>query len=132
MTPEEKFQCRGEMRLFLDHDVYAITARFLKDLGHDVVTAGESGHAQTDDRELLRIAQNDDRLLVTRDRDFGRLVFVLGAGSGIIYLRLNNPTTLSEVHKELKRVLETYSEPKLKAAFVVVETGRHRFRNLAF
>lgn len=119
------------MRLFLDHDVYAITARFLKNLGHNVVTAGESGHAQTDDRELLCIAQNDDRLLVTRDRDFGRLVFVLGAGSGIIYLRLNS-TTLSEVHKELKRVLETYSESKLKAAFVVVEPGRHRFRNLAF
>ena len=50
------------MRLFLDHDVYAITAQFLKDLGHDVVTASESGHAQTDDSELLRIARNDDRL----------------------------------------------------------------------
>ena len=118
------------MRLFLDHDVYAMTAQFLKDLGHDVVTAGESGHAQTDDRELLRIARNDDRLLVTRDRDFGRLVFVLRAGSGVIYLRLN-PTNLSAVHEELKRVLETYSESELKEAFVVVETGRHRFRNVA-
>ncbi len=118
------------MRLFLDHDVYAITAQFLKDLGHDVVTAGESGHAQTDDSELLRIARNDDRLLVTRDRDFGRLVFVFRAGSGVIYLRLN-PTNLSAVHKELKRVLETYSESELKEAFVVVETGRHRFRNIA-
>ena len=117
------------MRLFLDHDVYAITAQFLKDLGHDVVTAGESGHAQTDDSELLRIARNDDRLLVTRDRDFG-LVFVYRAGSGVIYLRLN-PTNLSAVHEELKRVLETYSEPELKEAFVVVETGRHRFRNVA-
>jgi hypothetical protein len=37
------------MRLFLYHDVYSITAQFLKDLGHDVVTTGESGHAQTDD-----------------------------------------------------------------------------------
>ena len=118
------------MRLFLDHDVYAITARFLGDLGHDVVTAGTSGHGQTDDSKLLRIARDDDRLLVTRDRDFGRLVFVSRAGSGVIYLRLN-PTNLSAVHKELKRVLETYSEPELKEAFVVVETGRHRFRNVA-
>ncbi len=118
------------MRLFLDHDVYAITAQFLKDLGHDVVTASESGHAQTDDSELLRIARNDDRLLVTRDRDFGRLVFVYRAGSGVIYLRLN-PTNLSAVHEEIKRVLEIYSELELKEAFVVVETGRHRFRNVA-
>lgn len=118
------------MRLFLDHDVYAITARFLEDLGHDVVTAGTSGHGQTDDSELLRIARDDDRLLVTRDRDFGRLVFVSRAGSGIIYMRLN-PADLSAAHKELKRVLETYSESDLKEAFVVVETGRHRFRNIA-
>ena len=118
------------MRLFLDHDVYAITARFLEDLGHDVVTAGTSGHGQTDDSELLRIARDDDRLLVTRDRDFGRLVFVSRAGSGIIYMRFN-PADLSAVHKELKRVLETYSESDLKEAFVVVETGRHRFRNIA-
>lgn len=118
------------MRLFLDHDVYAITAQFLKALGHDVVTASESGHAQTDDSELLRIARNDDRFLVTRDRDFGRLVFVSRAGSGVLYLRLN-PTNLSAIHKELKRVLETYSESELKEAFVVVEMGRHRFRNVA-
>ena len=118
------------MRLFLDHDVYAITARFLEDLGHDVVTAGASGHGQTDDSELLCIARNDGRLLVTRDRDFGRLAFVSRVGSGVIYLRLN-PANLSAVHKELKRVLETYSESELKEAFVVVETGRHRFRNIA-
>ena len=117
------------MRLFLDHDVYAITAQFLEDLGHDVVTAGKLGHRQTADSELLRIARSDDRLLVTRDRDFGRLVFVSRTGSGVIYLRLN-PTNLSAVHKELQRVLETYSELELKEAFVVVETGRHRFRNI--
>jgi hypothetical protein len=57
-------------------------------------------------------------------------VFVYHAGSGVIYLRLN-PTNLSAVHKELKRVLETYSQSELKEAFVVVETGRHRFRNIA-
>ena len=117
------------MRLFLDHDVYAITAQFLEDLGHDVVSAGKLGHGQTADSELLRIAHNDDRLLVTRDRDFGRLVFVSRIGSGVIYLRVN-PTNLSAVHKELQHVLGTYSESELKEAFVVVETGRHRFRNI--
>ena len=28
------------MKLLLDQDVYAVTARFLRGLGHDVVTAG--------------------------------------------------------------------------------------------
>jgi hypothetical protein len=33
-------------------------------------------------------------------------------------------------HEDLKRVLSTYSEAELAAAFVVVEPGRHRFRTL--
>ncbi len=31
-------------------------------------------------------------------------------------------------HKELERVLKTYTENELMKAFVVVEPGRHRFR----
>ena len=96
------------MRLFLDHDVYAITARFLRDLGHDVATAGESGHSRASDRQLLDIAQKDRRILVTRDRDFGSLVFVTRAGSGVIYLRLQ-PETLNAVHREMEKVLASYT-----------------------
>ncbi len=70
------------MRFLTDQDVYAITIRFLSGLGHDVVTAGQLGLAQADDLELLRMAQDQGRMFVTRDRDFGGLVFVLGSGEG--------------------------------------------------
>ena len=42
------------MKLFLDQDVYAATARFLRGLGHDVVTASEAGSHRASDAELLR------------------------------------------------------------------------------
>jgi len=76
------------MRFLTDQDVYAITIRFLCSLGHDVVTAAQLGLAQADDLELLRVAQAQGRIFVTRDRDFGGLVFVLGSGAGVIYLRI--------------------------------------------
>ena len=66
------------MRFLTDQDVYAITNRFLSGLGHDVVTAAQLGLAQAEDLELLRVAQDQGRIFVTRDRDFGGLVFVLG------------------------------------------------------
>ncbi len=66
------------MRFLTDQDVYAITNRFLSGLGHDVVTAAQLGLAQAEDLELLRVAQNQGRIFVTRDRDFSGLVFVLG------------------------------------------------------
>jgi len=59
---------------------------------------------------------------VTRDRDFGGLVFVRGMRVGVVYLRML-PSTQNSVHDELRRVLETYSEGELMKAFVVVEPG---------
>jgi predicted nuclease of predicted toxin-antitoxin system len=115
------------MRLLADQDVYAATVRFLRELGHDVATAAERGMSQSADAALLRTAQADGRVFVTRDRDFGGLVFLQSLGTGVLYLRLL-PSTLQAVHAELGRVLSLYNEAELQGAFVVIEPGRHRIR----
>ncbi len=79
---------------------------------------------------MLSITQEQGRIFITRDRDFGVLVFVRDLGMGVIYLRIL-PSTLGVVHEELETVLMSYSEDELKRAFVVVEPGRHRFRRLS-
>jgi predicted nuclease of predicted toxin-antitoxin system len=112
-----------------DQDVYAATVRFLSGLGNDVSTAGQIGLAQAEDTELLRVAHQLGRIFVTRDRDFGAIVFVQGSGPGVIYLRIL-PSTQTSVHAELERVLTLYSEAELQTSFVVVEPGRHRIRKL--
>ncbi len=117
------------MKFLLDQDVYAVTARFLRGLGHDVVPVAQIGLAQADDEDLLRTAQEQGRLFVTRDRDFGSLVFVKALGGGVLYLRIF-PSTQNAVHNELERVLNTYPEDELIKGFVVVEPGGHRFRKL--
>jgi predicted nuclease of predicted toxin-antitoxin system len=118
------------MRFLLDQDVYALTARLLRGLGHDVVLAFEIGGSQAPDSDLLRTAQEQERIFVTRDRDFGSLVFVQEIRVGVIYLRIQ-PTTLTSVHQKLGAILASYSEDQLRSAFVVVEPGRHRFRRLS-
>jgi predicted nuclease of predicted toxin-antitoxin system len=117
------------MKFLTDQDVYAITVRFLSGLGHDVITAAQLGLAQAEDAELLRVAQQQGRIFVTRDRDFGGLVFVHGGGAGVIYLRML-PSTQNSVHAELERVLSLYTEQELQGFFVVIEPGRHRARKL--
>jgi predicted nuclease of predicted toxin-antitoxin system len=93
------------------------------------VTAAELGLSRAPDTDLLTRAGQEKRLFVTRDKDFGGLVFVSRLGKGVIYLRIT-PFTLEATHEELKRVLQTYAESDLAGAFVVVEPGRHRFRTL--
>jgi predicted nuclease of predicted toxin-antitoxin system len=118
------------MRLLADQDVYALTIQFLRGLGHDVATAAEWGMSQAADAELLRAARADQRVFVTRDRDFGALVFVHALDAGVLYLRALL-STLQAIHAELGRVLELYSEDELEGAFVVIEPGRHRVRRAA-
>ena len=117
------------MNFLADHDVYGVTIRFLIGLGHDVVPVARLGLAQAEDAELLRVAHEQGRIFLTRDRDFGALVFVQGNGPGVIYLRVL-PSTQDAVHAELARVLTLYGEQELAASFIVIEPGRHRIRKL--
>jgi len=117
------------MRFLLDQDVYGATARFLSGLGHDVVPVARIGLSQADDEELLQVAHEQNRIFVTRDRDFGNLVFVKGLGAGILCLRML-PSTQNAVHSQLERVLNIYAERELVRAFVVIEPGGHRIRRL--
>lgn len=115
------------MKLLLDQDVYAVTANLLASSGHEVALASQLGLSRVADEKILRTSHSQGRILLTRDRDFGNLVFVAGLEAGVIYLRIL-PSTVNAVHRELQNVLESYSEQELLAAFVVVEAGGHRIR----
>lgn len=115
------------MKLLLDQDIYQITAKFLLKQGHDVLLASALGLEEASDQKVLNAAQKEGRILVTRDRDYGNLVFVKGAGKGVIYLRIL-PKNLNLIHQELSRVLQIYSQKELVGAFVVIQASGHRFR----
>ena len=117
------------MNFLLDQDVYSVTGKFLKNLGHNVITAREINYSQVSDLELLHKAQELKRILVTRDRDYGSLVFVTGSGTGVIYLRIS-PSNIPDVHNQLEKVVKSYSEEDLKKSFVVVDSNKYRFRKL--
>jgi predicted nuclease of predicted toxin-antitoxin system len=117
------------MKLLLDQDVYALTERFLRELHYEVMTASELGLSRAHDLDLLKRAGEQGYIFVTRDKDYGNLVFVHGAGKGVIYMRML-PSAMNKVHAELKKVLETYSETELAKSFIVVEKNRHRIRRI--
>jgi predicted nuclease of predicted toxin-antitoxin system len=116
-------------KLLLDQDVYGITEKFLLSCNHDVILVSQLGLSQASDEEILIIAQKQNRILITRDRDFGNLVFVKKCGSGVIYLR-GELTKMDDIHRELNHVLQKYSQTELKEAFIVVQENGHRFRKI--
>jgi len=118
------------MRLLLDQDVYFVTSKFLIEAGHDVVLVSEIGLSQADDEDILRTAQNQNRILVTRDRDYGNLVFVRNLGTCVIYLRIV-PVKIGMVHDELERILQTHTQEELAGAFIVVTSDGYRLRKFS-
>ena len=117
------------MKLLLDQDVYSATVRFLRKTQHDVITASDIGCSRAEDVELLHRSHEMRRVFVTRDKDFGRLVFLQDQAAGIIFLRVS-PSNLADVHNELALVLEQYSQEVLLSAFVVIDSRRHRIRTV--
>lgn len=77
------------MRLLADENIPLDTVRALRDAGHDVYSATESGRGAPDVAHIGR-AVSEDRLLLTFDRDFGELA-VRGPNkpeAGILLLRI--------------------------------------------
>ena len=117
------------MRFFSDQDVYHITIGFLRDRGHDVLTARELNMSRAADEELLIKAKEMNRILITRDKDFGALVFLNKIQTGVILLRMT-PTTVEDAHQQLIRLLDNSKEDELLMLFSIVEPNRYRLRNI--
>lgn len=61
----------ASIRLYLDADVNAKLAVFLRSAGYDCVSAREIGHDTLDDESLLTYVANDQRTLLTHNtQDF--------------------------------------------------------------
>jgi predicted nuclease of predicted toxin-antitoxin system len=79
------------------------------------------------DFEILSAARKDRRILISRDNDYGHLIFVGGEGPGVIRLAIT-PSTIEATHRVLGKLLDEILESELLACVVVVEADRYRVR----
>lgn len=62
------------MRFLLDENADIRLADFLREQGHEVATVVDDYPQRTLDRDLLALARQEGRILITNDLDFGDLV----------------------------------------------------------
>lgn len=82
------------------------------------------------DKGIIEYALNNNRIIVTRDTDFGEILRY-PKHPGAIILRLPNTFTTKEVNRRLKVFLSYVSENEIKDAIIIVEISRYRRRELA-
>ena len=116
------------MKLLADECCNADLVSALRSDGHDVLYAVESLRGATDE-EILKKADEEDRFLLTEDKDFGELVFrLMQPAQGIILLRFDVADSALKISR-LRFLIE--SRPgQLSGLFVVVDKSKIRFRPL--
>jgi predicted nuclease of predicted toxin-antitoxin system len=99
------------MKFLLDQSTDARLVTHLKHLGHDVTRIGSHYPPGLPDQEVLALAKQKQRILITDDRDFGELVFRLHLPhAGVIFLRLGTYAPLKLKTERVSFVLTHYPD----------------------
>lgn len=116
------------MRLLANENFPLDAIEALRANGHDVLWIRESARGSRDEQVLAR-AQEEDRILITFDKDFGELAFrsKLPATSGIILFRISTP---SSEHISRAAVQALASRTDWHGHFSVIEDKRIRMTPL--
>ncbi len=118
------------MRFLLDMPVSTLLLDVLQDHGHEGVHAYQIGKDRAPDEELLELARRENRVVVTADLDFPRLMALsLAAGPGLILFRGGNYSD-QEMCDLLGRVLRKVPAESLERSICVVDRRRIRITRL--
>jgi len=114
------------MKFLADEGIDRSIVTGLRKMDFDVFYVVESTRS-VDDEVLLSIAFDENRILITRDKDFGELVFRLNkAHAGVILVRLEGFTT-QERGDTVCGLIGKYQD-QLSNAFSVIQKGIIRIR----
>ena len=111
--------------LFLaDESCDFAVVRALRDEGHDVLAVAEAARGAKDP-EVVRLARDEGRVLLTEDKDFGWYVYVAGErGVGVVPVRFPSGSRRVLGSAVLEAVRS--ADDRLLRSFTVIEPGRVR------
>jgi predicted nuclease of predicted toxin-antitoxin system len=116
------------MRILADENVDAPIIAWLAGCGHDVLRMCESSPGASDEA-VVTLAEREQRVIITSDRDFGELVFRHRARpAGVVYLRLGGLAPEEMLAKFQAAWAAT--ESRVTGSFIVVTPGPIRVRPL--
>lgn len=114
------------VRFLADESCDFAVVRALRADGHDVLAVG-AFQQRSLDLEVMELALAEDRILLTEDKDFGRLAFAAHTDTpGVILIRFPASARGSLAASVQRLVVE--HGPRLTKAFVVLRPGATRIR----
>jgi predicted nuclease of predicted toxin-antitoxin system len=113
------------MRFIVDECTGPKVAEWLRAQGHEVFSVYEVSRG-INDEQILDNAFDEDRILITNDKDFGEMIFRdHRKHRGVIFLRLSDERATKKI-EVLERLLANYAD-KIGEHFVTVTETKVRF-----
>ena len=126
-TPKSGLPMPENIRLYLDQMFQTHVARVLRQTGYDVIRASEVCQSRADDRQILKKAINDNRILVTLDEHFGDwVVLPLHRHPGVIRVKAN-PATADNILAILLPFLQRLFPDKIRNHLVILSSNREKW-----
>ncbi len=113
-----------KLRFLADESLEYSIVLYLRKQGYDVISVAKD-FPSTKDKEILKKAYQEARIIITNDKDFGDLVFLNKLShKGIILLRFKSEEVETKI-KFLKSFLKDYST-KIVNKFTVIDEAKIR------
>ena len=117
---------KGKIRFLADESCDFAVVRSLRSAGYDVAVVTES-FPSAPDIEVLRVAVEEDRILITEDSDFGEWVFAHREKmKGVVFIRFPG-NARSGLGETVVLLIEKYGMD-IVGNFTVLQPGRARIR----
>jgi predicted nuclease of predicted toxin-antitoxin system len=118
------------MRVLLDMPVSLSLLSVLQAHGHEGIHANQIGLDRAADHKVLAVARHENRVVITADLDFPRLLALSSAeGPGLSLFRGGNYSD-AEMRELLDRVLTAVPPEILETSICVVDRKRIRYTRL--
>jgi len=118
------------LKFLIDMPVTPDAGPHLRAAGHDAIHAVDLGLARSSDNELLTVARREERVIITADLDYPRLIALEQADRPGVILFRGGAYSDREMLALLDRVLARASTLDLEHSIVVVDRKRIRRRAL--
>jgi predicted nuclease of predicted toxin-antitoxin system len=118
------------LKFLVDMPLSPNVVSWLVGLGHDALHAATIGLSQAADAVVIERARADERIIITADLDYPRLLALSGADRPGVILFRGGDWSDDDIVVRLSSLFATLPEQELVRSLVVVERARIRRRAL--
>lgn len=119
------------MKFIIDNAISPIVAELLKQSGHDAIHVRDIGLQSASDSEIFKEAENQNRIIISADTDFGTLLALWNKSRpSVILFRHDSDHRPKHQFSLLMANLPNIIQALETGSIVVIEKKRIRIRSL--